>query len=125
MKDYLEIFPEELKLLSPEREIEFKIELIPGVTPISKTPYRMAPTELKKLKMQLQDLLEWGFIQLSESPWEAPMLLVKKKDEILRLCKSYQGLNDVIVKNKYPLSHIDELFDKLQGAVVCSKIDFK
>ncbi|XP_071914143.1 uncharacterized protein [Coffea arabica] len=122
---YPDVFPEELESLPPEREIEFKVDLVPGTTPISKTPYRMAPAELKELKVQLQDLLERGFIHESESPWGAPVLFVKKKDGSLRLCIDYRGLNAVTIKNKYPLSHIDELFDQLQGAVVFSKLDLR
>ena len=89
VKDYLDVFPEELVSVPPEREVEFKIELMPGTMPISKTPYRMAPAELKELRIQLQDLLERGFIQLSESPWGAAVLFVKKKYESLRLCIDY------------------------------------
>jgi len=85
----------------------------------------MAPAELKELKLQLQDLLERGFIHLSESPWGAPVLFVKKKDGSLRLCVDYRGLNSITIKNKYPLPHIDELFDQLEGAVVFSKIDLR
>ncbi|XP_071912339.1 uncharacterized protein [Coffea arabica] len=125
ISEYPNVFPEELESLPPEREIEFKVDLVPGTTPISKTPYRMAPAELKELKVQLQDLLERGFIHESESPWGAPVLFVKKKDGSLRLCIDYRGLNAVTVKNKYPLPHIDELFDQLQGAVVFSKLDLR
>ncbi|XP_071909874.1 uncharacterized protein [Coffea arabica] len=80
ISEYPDVFPEELESLPPEREIEFKVDLVPGATPISKTPYRMAPAELKELKVQLQDLLERGFIHESESPWGAPVLFVKKND---------------------------------------------
>ena len=85
----------------------------------------MAPAELKELKLQLQDLLERGFIRESDSPWGAPVLFVKKKDGSLRLCIDYRSLNDVTVKNKYRLLHIDKLFDQLQGAVVFSKLDLR
>nr|XP_027090336.1 uncharacterized protein LOC113711370 [Coffea arabica] len=93
ISEYPDVFSEELGSLPPEREIAFKIDLVPGTTPISKTPYRMAPAELKELKVQLQDLLEWGFIHESELPWGAPVLFVKKKDGSLRLCIDYRGLN--------------------------------
>src|SRR5262249_38028824 len=107
------------------REIEFNIELLPGTNPISITPYRMAPIELKELKVQLQDLLDKGFIRPSSSPWGAPVLFVKKKDGSLRLCIDYRQLNRVTVKNKYPLPRIDDLFDQLQGASHFSKIDLR
>ena len=94
-------------ILSPEKEIEFKIDLLPGTSSISKTPYWIAPTELKELKLELQDLLEREFIRESGSPWGGPVLFVKKKDESLRLCIDYRGLNDMTIKNKYPLLHID------------------
>ncbi|XP_071914134.1 uncharacterized protein [Coffea arabica] len=125
ISEYPDVFPEELEFLPPEREIEFKVDLVPRTTPISKTPYRMAPAEFKELNVQLQDLLERGFIHESESPWGAPVLFVKKKDGSLRLCIDYRGLNAVTIKNKYSLPHIDELFDQLQGAIVFSKLDLR
>lgn len=103
VNEFLEVFPEDLLGLPPDRELEFEIELMPGTTPISKTPYRMAPVELKELKVQLQELLDKGFIRPSFSPWGAPVLFVKKKDGTMRLCIDYRELNKVTVKNKYPL----------------------
>ena len=111
--------------LPPEREIEFCIDVVPGTDPISMPPYRMAPAELSELKEQLQDLFEKGFIQPSTSLWGAPVLFVKKKDGSLRLCIDYRQLNKVTIKNKYPLSRIDDLFDQLQGAQYFSKIDLR
>ena len=119
------MFPEELPGLPPHREIEFAINIVPGATPTSITPYRMAPVELKELKLQLQRLLEKGFIHLSVSPWGAPMLFVMNKDGTLRLCVDYRQLNKMTVKNKYPLPRIDDLFDQLKGTSVFSKIDFQ
>ena len=91
--DFLDVFPEELPGLPPDREIKFEIELLPGTTPISITPYRMEPVELKELKAQLEELVERGFIRPSVSPWGAPVLFVKKKDGSLRLCIDYRQLN--------------------------------
>ena len=125
VKEFLDAFPEDLPGLPPDREIEFYIELIPGTAPISKTPYRMAPAELKELKTQLQELLDKGFIRPSHSPWGAPVLFVKKADGSLRLCIDYRGLNQVTIKNRYPLPRIDDLFDQLAGAQICSKIDLR
>ena len=88
-------------------------------------PYRMAPTELKELKKQLKELLDRGFIRPSISPWGAPVLFVRKKDGSMRLCIDYRRLNQVIVKNKYPLPRIDDLLDQLKGASVFSKIDLR
>ena len=119
------MFPEELPGLPPHREIEFAINIVPGATPTSITPYRMAPVELKELKLPLQRLLEKGFIHLSVSPWGAPMLFVMNKDGTLRLCVDYRQLNKMTVKNKYPLPRIDDLFDQLKGTSVFSKIDFQ
>ena len=116
-----DVFPEELPGLPPDREIE----LLPGTAPISKAPYRMAPAELKELKQQLQELLDKKFIRPSYSPWGAPVLFVKKKDGSMRMCIDYRELNKVMIKNKYPLSRIDDLFDQLKGAVVFSKIDLR
>jgi hypothetical protein len=108
-----------------ERSIEFKIELQPGTTPISKAPYKMSREELAELKIQLKDLLDKGFICPSSSPWGCPALFVSKKDKGLRLCVDYRPLNAVTIKNKYPLPHIDILFDQLAGAQVFSKIDLR
>ena len=106
VKEFLDIFPEKLEVLPPDREVEFTVDLIPRVAPISKTPYRMAPAELQELKIQLEELLGQGFIQPSTSPWGAPVLFVKKKDGTLRMCIDYRGLNHVTIKNKYPLPYI-------------------
>ncbi|XP_070009018.1 uncharacterized protein [Nicotiana sylvestris] len=120
-----DVFPDDLPGLSPEREIEFPIELVPRTAPISIAPYRMAPAEFKELKAQLQKLLEKGFIHPSILPWGTPVLFVKKKDGTLRLCIDYRQLNKVTIKNKYPLPRIDELFDQLKGASLFSKIDLR
>ncbi|KAL5549395.1 hypothetical protein UlMin_004626 [Ulmus minor] len=125
VRNFLEVFPEDLPGLPPDREIEFEIELLPGTSPISKAPYRMAPAELKELKEQLQELLDKKFIRPSYSPWGAPVLFVKKKDGTLRMCIDYRELNKVTIKNKYPLPRIDDLFDQLQGAAIFSKIDLR
>jgi hypothetical protein len=123
--EFLDVFPEDLPGLPPERDVEFVIELKPGTTPISRRSYRMPPNELVELKTQLQDLLEKGFIRPSSSPWGCPAIFVKKKDQTLRMCMDYRPLNEVTIKNKYPLPRIDILFDQLTGARVFSKIDLK
>ena len=92
---------------------------------ISMTPHKMALVELYELKVQLQELLDRGFIRPSTSPWGAPVLFVKKKDKTIRLCIDYRQLNRVTTKNRYPLSRIDDLFDQLRGARVYSKIDLR
>ena len=125
VKEFLDVFSEDLPGLPPNREVEFTIDLVPSIGPISKAPYRMAPTELKELKEQLQDLLDKGFIWPSASPYDAPVLFVKKKDGSMRLCIDYRELNKVTIRNKYPLPQIDDLFDQLQGAQVFSKIDLR
>ncbi|KAL0540342.1 hypothetical protein IC582_024578 [Cucumis melo] len=125
VKEFLDVFPDDLSGLPPDREIEFTIELFPGTTPISQVPYRMAPNELKELKMQLQELVDKGYIRPSVSSWGAPVLFVKKKDGTLRLCIDYRQLNKVTIRNKYPLPRIDDLFDQLRGAALFSKIDLR
>ncbi|KAH0781463.1 hypothetical protein KY290_001061 [Solanum tuberosum] len=125
VNEFIDVFPEELPGLPPEREVEFGIDLILGTQPISIPPYRMAPAELRELKEQLKDLLEKGFIRPSVSPWGAPMLFVHKKDGMLRMCIDYRKLNRVTIKNKYPFPRIDDLFDQLQGAKCFSKIDLR
>ena len=121
--DYTDVFLEEMPGLPPQREIEFAIDVVQGAAPASITLYRMAPIELKELKLQLQELLEKGFFRPSVSPWGAPVLFVKKKDGTLRLCVDYRQLNEMTVKNKYPLPRIDDLFDQLKGSSVFTKID--
>jgi len=123
--EYPDVFPEDLPGMHPDRDIEFVIELQPGTTPISRRPYRITPSELAELKVQLQELQDKHFIRLSTSPWGCPALFVKKKDHGLRLCVDYRPLNAVTIKNKYPLPHIDLLFDQLAGVKVFSKIDLR
>jgi hypothetical protein len=125
VRDFPDVFPEELPGMPPDREVEFVIDLLPGTAPISKRPYRMAVEELKELKKQLTELQEAGYIRPSSSPWGAPVLFVQKKDGSQRMCVDYRSLNDVTVKNKYLLPHIEDLFDQMRGARVFSKIDLR
>ena len=111
VNEFFDVFPEDLPGLLPDREIEFEIELAPGTEPIFIVPYRMAPTELKELKVQMEELLSKGFVKTSTSPWGAPVLFVKKKDGSLRLCIDYRQLNKVTIRIQYPLPRIDDLFD--------------
>jgi hypothetical protein len=114
VKDYPNVFPEKLSILPPLRGMESAIDLVPGAEPISRTPYRIAPLELNELKEQLEELLRQRYIRPSISPWGVPVLFAKKKDSTMRMCIDYRGLNNLTVKNKYPLPLIDELFDQLQ-----------
>jgi hypothetical protein len=123
--EFLDVFPEDLPRLPPERDVEFVIELKPDTAPISRRSYWMPSNELAEPKTQLQDLLEKGFIRPSSSPWGCPAIFVKKKDQTLRMCVDYRPLNEVTIKNKYPLPRIDILFDQLTGARVFSKIDLR
>jgi len=123
--EFPDVFPEELPGMPPDQEVEFVIELLPGTAPVSKRPYRMSSNELVELKKQLQTLLDKGFIRPSFSPWGCPALFVKKKDDSLRMCVDYRPLNEVTVKNKYPLPRINILFDQLVGAKFFSKIDLR
>ena len=111
VREFLDVFPDDIVGLSLDREVEFTIDLILGTEPISIPPHRMASTELRELKAQLEELLSKGFIWSSISPWGAPVLFVKKKDESLWLCIDYRQLNRVTIRNQYPLPRIDELFD--------------
>ena len=125
VQNFPEVFPEKLPGVPPPREVEFAIDVAPRTEPISKAPYRMAPAELKELKSQLEEMLEAGFICPSTSPWGAPVLFVKKKDGSLWLCIDYRQLNQVTIKNRYPLPRIDDLFDQLRTAGVFSKLDLR
>jgi hypothetical protein len=123
--EFPNVFPKELPGMPPERKVEFAIELIPGTAPISKRAYRVSGPELVELKKQIDELLEKGYIRPSTSPWAALVLFVEKKDGTKRMCIDYRALNEVTVKNKYPLPRIEDLFDQLRGATVFSKIDLR
>jgi hypothetical protein len=125
VNEFPDVFPEELPGMPPDRDIEFVIELKPGTTPIYKTPYRMDTPELAELKEHIKELLEKGFIHPSSFPWGVPAIFVLKKDGSQRLCVDYCAMNEVTVKNKYPLPRIDDLFNQLRGACVFSKIDLR
>ncbi|GJZ17439.1 putative reverse transcriptase domain-containing protein [Tanacetum coccineum] len=125
IRDFREVFPEDLSGLPPVRPVEFQIDLIPGAAPVARAPYRLAPSEMKELSEQLQELSDKGFIRPSSSPWGAPVLFVKKKDGSFRMCIDYRELNKLTVKNRYPLPRIDDLFDQLQGSSIYSKIDLR
>ncbi|GJS01518.1 putative reverse transcriptase domain-containing protein [Tanacetum coccineum] len=113
------VFPDELPGLPPPRQVEFRIDLIPGAAPVARAPYRLAPSEMKELSKQLQELSEKGFIRPSSSPWGAPVLFVKKKDGSFRMCIDYQELNKLTIKNRYPLPRIDD-FLKAASAPILS-----
>jgi hypothetical protein len=121
--EFPDVFPEDLSGMPPDQNVEFIIELQPGMTPISRRPYKMTPMELAELKVQLNELLDKGYIRPSSSPWGCPALFVKKKDQSLRLCVDYRPLNIVTIKNKYSLPLIDILFDQLASAKVFSKVN--
>ncbi|GMP80823.1 hypothetical protein CsSME_00035786 [Camellia sinensis var. sinensis] len=123
--EYTYVFPEDLTKLLPHREVEFLINLVLGTTLITMSPYRFAPAELLVLKEQLQELSDKSFIFPSTSLWGALTLLAKKKDGSLRLCIDYRKLNNVTIKNKYPLPQIDDLFGQLKGSWCFSKIDLQ
>eukprot|EP00253_Pinus_taeda_P010862 PITA_10862 len=125
VQEFVDVFPEEVLGLPPKRDVDFTIELILGVVPVSRAPYRMSVPELTELKMQLQELLDKNYIRASVSPWGAPVLFVKKKDGTFWMCFDYRQLNKLTIKNKYPLPRIDELFDQVKGATVLSKIDLR
>ncbi|GJS26644.1 putative nucleotidyltransferase, ribonuclease H [Tanacetum coccineum] len=125
VREFLGVFQEELSGLPPSREVEFRIDLIPGVVPVAKSPYRLAPTKMQELSNQLKELQEKGFIRPRSSPWGAPVLFVKKKDGSFRMCIDYRELNKLTIKNRYHLPRIDDLFDQLQGARYFSKIDLR
>jgi hypothetical protein len=123
--EFQDVFPQELPGMPPNREIEFTIDLIPGTAPIAQAPYKMGPKELVELKEQLDELEQKGFIQESISPWGTLVIFVDKRDGGRRMCGDYRNLNNVTIKNKYPLPRIQDLFDQVRGARVFSKIDLR
>ncbi|KAI3725446.1 hypothetical protein L1987_65234 [Smallanthus sonchifolius] len=122
IRDFPEVFPEDLSGLPPVRQVEFRTDLIPGANPMARAPYRLAPSEMQELARQLHDK---GFILPSHSPWDAPILFVKKKDGSFRMCIDYRELNKLTIKNRYPLPRTNDLFDQLQGSTCFSKIDLR
>ncbi|KAK1645131.1 hypothetical protein QYE76_062936 [Lolium multiflorum] len=125
VNEFQDVFPKELPGMPPDREIEFTIDLIPGTAPIAQPRYKMGPKELVELKAQIDELEQKGFIQESVSPWGTPVIFVDKRDGGKRMCGDYRNLNNVTIKNKYPLPRIQDLFDQVQGAGVFSKIDLR
>ncbi|GJZ05292.1 putative reverse transcriptase domain-containing protein [Tanacetum coccineum] len=125
VRDFPEVFLEALPGIPPARQVEFQIDLVPSAAPVARVSYRLAPSEMKELAEQLQELSDKGFIRPNSSPWGAPVLFVKKKDGSFRMCIDYHELNKLTMKNRYPLPRIDDLFDKLQGSSVYSKIDLR
>ncbi|GJX29003.1 putative reverse transcriptase domain-containing protein [Tanacetum coccineum] len=125
VRDFPEVFPEDLPGLPPTRQVKFQIDLVPGVAHVARAPYRLAPTELQELSTKLQELSDKGFIRPSSSPWGAPVLFVKKKDGSFWMCIDYRELNKLTVKNRYPVLRIDDLFDELQRSRVYSKINLR
>nr|GEZ88141.1 putative reverse transcriptase domain-containing protein [Tanacetum cinerariifolium] len=125
VQDFPEVFLEDFSGIPPTRQVEFQIDLIPGAASVARTPYRLAPSEMKELSDQLKELSDKGIIRPSSSPWGAPVLFVKKKDGSFRMCIDYRELNKPTVKNRYSLPRIDDLFDQLQGSIVYSKIDLR
>ncbi|GKC12269.1 hypothetical protein Tco_1009051, partial [Tanacetum coccineum] len=123
--DFPEVFSEDLPGIPPTRQVEFQIDLVPSAAPVARAPYRLAPSEMKELSDQLQELSDKGFLRPSSSPWGAPVLFFKKKDGSFRMCIGYQELNKLTVKNRYPLPRIDDLLDQLQGSSVYSQIDLR
>jgi hypothetical protein len=125
VNEFPDVFPEELLDMLPDRDIKFVIELKPGTALIYKTPLRMIIPELVELKEHIKELLEKGFIRPSPFPWGTPMIFVLKKDGTQRLCVDYHALNELTIKNKYPLPRIDDMFDQLCGVCVFSKMDLR
>ncbi|XP_022867527.1 uncharacterized protein LOC111387219 [Olea europaea var. sylvestris] len=109
--EYADMLPDDLPGIPPDRQVEFTVDLVPEATHVFKAPYRMAPKELQELRMQLEELLDKRFIRPSVFPWGALVLFVKKKDGTMRLCIDYRELNKLMIKNKYPLPRIEDLFD--------------
>jgi hypothetical protein len=124
LQEFEDVF-QEIPRLPPRREIDFSIEIVLGVAPVSKTPYIMSTPELKELQMQLEELLKKEYIRPSVSPWGAPVIFVKKKDGTLRVCIDFRQMNKYTIKNTYLLPKIDDLFDYLRGEKIFSKIDLR
>jgi hypothetical protein len=111
VSEFPDVFPKDLPGMPPERNVEFAIQLIPGTAHISKRAYRVSRPEFVELKKQIDELSEKGYIRPSTSPWGTPVLFLEKKDGTKRMCINYRALNEVTIKNMYPLPRIEDLFD--------------
>ena len=126
LREFVDVFPKDLPIgLPPAREVDHRIDLIPGAEPPHRAPYRMSPQGLDELRKQLRELTKKRYIRPSVSPFGAPVLFVPKKDGGVRMCVDYRALNKVTVHNRYPLPRIDELLDRLQGSNFFTKIDLR
>jgi hypothetical protein len=125
VQEFLDVFPNELACMPPHRDIEFLIELLPKALPILQGPYQMPMNELAELKKQITKLQAKGYVRPSSSPWGVTVLFIEKKDGTQWMCVDYRSLNEVIIKNKYPLPQIEDLFDQMKGASVFSKINLR
>ena len=125
VREFVDVFLEELPGVPPERHVEFSIKIVLGAAPIAKVSYWLAPPEMQKLSSQLQELLGKQFIWMSSSPWGMSIIFVKNKDGSQWMCNDYRELKKLTVKKRYPLPHINDLFDHLQGASWFFKIDLR
>ena len=123
LREYKDVFPEEVLGLPPRRYIDFSIELVRGAVPMSRTPYRMSTPELVELKLKLKEMWDNRYIRPSVSPWGTLTFFLKNKDDTLRLCIDYRKINKMTIKNKYPLPRIGDLFDQLRGSKIFYKIE--
>ena len=124
--EFEDVFKSELPIGSPpRRNVEHRIELIPGANPVARPPYRMSLKEESEVRKVVDEYLSKGLIRSSYSPFASPVLLVKKKDGSFRMCVDYRALNKITVKHRYPMPRIDDLLDALGGATIFSKIDLK
>ena len=124
LQQHEELFSEP-QSLPPAREFDHQIPLVPGAIPVQKKPYRYAPSQKDELEKQISEMLQKGVIQISNSPYASPVILVRKKDGGWRMCVDYRYLNALTVKNKYPLPVVDELLDELAGAKIFTKLDLR
>jgi hypothetical protein len=125
VQEYLDVFPKDLPGMPPDHDSDIKIDLLRGMPPISKRSYRIPINELVELKKQIVELQSKEFIRPSSSPWRASMMFIEKKDRTQWMCVDYQSLNEVTIKNKYPLHWIDDLFNQMKGESVFSKINLR
>ncbi|WVZ52027.1 LOW QUALITY PROTEIN: hypothetical protein U9M48_003122 [Paspalum notatum var. saurae] len=126
LQEFKDVFPAEIPpSLPPLRRIEHQIDLIPGATLPNRAAYRTNPEEAKEIQRQVQELLDHGYVRESLSPCVVPVILVPKKNGTWRMCVDCRAINNITIRYRHPIPHLDDMLDELSGSVMFTKIDLR